>query len=35
MSVTGANLKNIEIEGGERILLEDLKKYLGRVCEKI
>ena len=35
MSVTGSNLKNIEIEAGERILLQELKGSIGRICEKI
>ena len=35
MSVTGSNLRNIEIEAGERILLQELKGSIGRICEKI
>jgi hypothetical protein len=35
MSVTGSNPMNIEIEAGKKILFQELKGPIGRICETI
>ena len=34
-SVTGSNLRNIELEVGENIVLENLRKTFHHICRKI